>query len=195
MVSAMIPSLDDKDALVRENALYYIGNYARVDADVFKAIPEICKLALGDDEWRIRVGAVRVIARVLEANKDALDELTVYDEWTGKDCTLRKHIMHVLEDILIGDPVAEVRSHAARAFGFVDESSREDATYILLKALRDVDSDVRGSAARALGKIGDQSVLGELSRIAFDPNEKEMTAADAFCSFRRIIRRLCGQDS
>jgi HEAT repeat protein len=88
-----------------------------------------------------------------------------------------------------------VRSAAARALGFVDESNRDDAIYLLLKALRDVDSDVRRGAALALGRIGDQSVLGELSRLAFDLNEEEMTATDAFCSFRRIIRRMSGSNS
>jgi HEAT repeat protein len=107
---------------------------------------------------------------------------------------MREYIMHVLEDSL-KDVMPVVRSAAATSLGFVDKSSRDDAIYLLLKALRDVDSDVRGSAARALGRIGDQSVLGELSRIAFDPNEEEMTATDAFCGFRRIIRRISGQDS
>jgi HEAT repeat protein len=194
MVSAMIPSLEDKDASVRLEAVLYIGNYVRVDEEALKAIPKIGELALGDEDWLIRREAVRVIARALEAKKEALDELTVYNDWTGKHYTMRKYIMYVLEGAL-KDVVPAVRSAAARGLGFVEESSRDDAIYLLLKALRDVDSDVRGSAARALGRIGDQNVLGELSRLAFDPNEEEMTATDAFCSFRCIIRRMSGSNS
>jgi len=194
MVSTMIPSLEDKDASVRLEAVVYIGNYVKVDEDALKAIPKIVELALGDEDWRIRKEAVRVIARAFEARKEALDDLTVYDDWTGNHYSMRKYIMYVLEDAL-KDVMPEVRSAAAKAFAFVDESSRGDAVYFLLKALRDVDSDVRGSAARALGKIGDQSVLGELARIMLDPNEEETTAIDALCSFRRIIRRMSGLDS
>jgi len=194
MVSDMIPNLEDKDASVRLEAVLYVGNYVRLDEDALKAISKIGELALGDEEWRIRKEAIRVIARVLEAKKDALDELTVYNNWTGKHYTMRKHILDVLEDAL-EDVMPAVRSAAAQALGFVDESSRDDAIYLLLKALRDVDSDVRSAAARALGRIGDQSVLGELSRLAFNPNEEEMTATDAFCSFRRIIRRMSASNS
>jgi len=194
MVSGMIPNLEDKDASVRLEAVLYIGNYVRVDEDALKAIPKIGELALGDEDWLVRREAVRVIARALESKKDALDELTVYNDWTGKHYSMRKYILDVLEDAL-KDVMPAVRSAAARALGFVDESNRNDAIYLLLKALRDVDSDVRGGAALALGRIGDQSVLGELSRLAFDLNEEEMTATDAFCSFRRIIRRMSGSNS
>ena len=194
MVSAMIPSLEDRDASIRLEAVLYIGNYVRVDEDALKAIPKIGELALGDEDWLVRREAVRVIARALEAKKDALDELTVYNDCTGKHYTMRKYILYVLEDAL-KDAVPAVRSAAARALGFVDESNRDDAIYLLLKALRDVDSDVRSGAALALGRIGDQSVLGELSRLAFDLNEEERTATDAFCSFRRIIRRMSGSNS
>jgi HEAT repeat protein len=194
MVREMIPNLEGKDADVRLEAVLYIGNYVRVDEDALKAIPKIGELALGDEDWLVRREAVRVIVRALEAKEGALDGLKVYDDWTGKYYTMREYIMRVLEDAL-KDVMPAVRSAAARALGFVDESNRDDAIYLLLKALRDVDSDVRRGAALALGRIGDQSVLGELSRLAFDLNEEEMTATDAFCSFRRIIRRMSGSNS
>ena len=194
MVSGMIPNLEDKDASVRLEAVLYIGSYVRVDEDALKAIPKIGELALGDEDWLVRREAVRVIARALEAKKNALDELIVYNDWTGKHYSMCKYILDVLEDAL-KDVMPAVRSAAVRALGFVDESNRNDAIYLLLKALRDVDSDVRSGAAVALGRIGDQSVLGELSRLAFDLNEEEMTATDAFCSFRRIIRRMSGSNS
>jgi HEAT repeat protein len=190
----MIPNLEGKDADVRLEAVLYIGNYVRVDEDALKAIPKIGELALGDEDWLVRREAVRVIVRALEAKEGALDGLKVYDDWTGKYYTMREYIMRVLEDAL-KDVMPAVRSAAATSLGFVDESSRDDATYLLLKALRDVDPSVRAAAARALGKIGDQSVLGDLARLMFDPNEEEMTATDAFCGFRRIIRRMSGQDS
>jgi HEAT repeat protein len=194
MVREMIPNLEGKDADVRLEAVLYIGNYVRVDEDALKAIPKIGELALGDEDWLVRREAVRVIVRALEAKEGALDGLKVYDDWTGKYYTMREYIMRVSEDAL-KDVMPAVRSAAARALGFVDESNRDDAIYLLLKALRDVDSDVRRGAALALGRIGDQSVLGELSRLAFDLNEEEMTATDAFCSFRRIIRRMSGSNS
>jgi len=194
MVREMIPNLEGKDADVRLEAVLYIGNYVRVDEDALKAIPKIGELALGDEDWLVRREAVRVIVRALEAKEGALDGLKVYDDWTGKYYTMREYIMRVLEDAL-KDVMPAVRSAAARALGFVDESNRDDAIYLLLKALRDVDSDVRSAAALALGRIGDQSVLGELSRLAFDLNEEERTATDAFCSFRLIIRRMSGSNS
>jgi HEAT repeat protein len=194
MVSGMIPNLEDEDASVRLEAVLYIGNYVRVDEDALKAIPKIGELALGDEDWLVRREAVRVIARALESKNDALDELTVYNDCTGKHYTMRKYILCVLEDAL-KDAMPAVRSATARALGFVDESNRDDAIHLLLKALRDVDSNVRRAAALALGRIGDQSVLGELSRLAFDANEEEMTATDSFCSFRRIILRMSGSNS
>ena len=194
MVREMIPNLEGKDADVRLEAVLYIGGYVGVDEEALKAIPKIGELALGDEDWLVRREAVRVIVRALEAKEGALDGLKVYDDWTGKYYTMREYIMRVLEDAL-KDVMPAVRSAAATSLGFVDESSRDDATYLLLKALRDVDPSVRAAAARALGKIGDQSVLGDLARLMFDPNEEEMTATDAFCGFRRIIRRMSGQDS
>jgi HEAT repeat protein len=194
MVREMIPNLESKDADVRLEAVLYIGNYVKRDEDAFKAVPKICKLALGDEDWVIRREAVRVLALALEAKKSALDEPAVYDDWTGKHYSMREYIMHVLEDAL-KDVVPAVRSAAATTLAYAGGSSRGDAIYLLLRALRDVDFDVRAAAARALGTIGDQSVLGELSRIVFDPNEEEVTAVDALCSFRRIIRRISGMDS
>jgi len=199
MVSAMILSLDAEDARVRANAARYIGDHARVDSDAIKALEKLCELALEDDDKTVRRESTRAIGRVLEADLTArrseLDEILVYDDRTSMSLSLREYVYLVLDYILRGDECPNVRSTAAWALGFADPSNYQEAASILLKALRDVDWDVRSCAACSLGKIGDHAVLGELARLAFDPRETKGAALSAFLSMREITRRLCGLDS
>ena len=199
MVSGMIFSLDSAEARVRANAASYIGDYALTDPDVIKAVQKLCELALGDDDRVVRREATRAIGRVLEAElkdrKKELDEILVYDDLTYMSMSLREYVYLVLDRVLRNDMSEEVRSTAAYALGFADPDNYQNAVSILLRALRDVDWDVRSCAAQSIGKMGDHSVLGELARLAFDPTEPKGSAISAFLAMREITRRMCGLDS
>jgi len=199
MVSGMISSLDSAEARVRANAARYIGDYALSDPDAIKALQKLCELALEDEDRVVRREATRAIGRVLEADlkdrKSELDEIIVYDDLTYMSFSLREYVYLVLDRVLRNDMSEEVRSTAAYALGFADPSNYQDAVSILIRALRDVDWDVRSCAAHSLGKIGDHSVFGELARLAFDPTETKGAALSAFLAMREITRRMCGLGS
>ena len=196
MVSGMIFSLDSAEARVRSNAARYIGDYALSDPDALKALQKLCELALEDDDKSVRREATRAIGRIIEADlkdrKSELDEIIVYDDLTYMSMSLREYVYLVLDRVLRNDVSSEVRSTAAYALGFADPDNYQDAVSILIRALRDVDWDVRSCAAQSIGKIGDHSVLGELARLAFDPTEPKGSAISAFLAMREINRRLYG---
>ena len=199
MVSCMISSLDSAEARVRANAARYIGDYALSDPDAVKALQKLCELALEDDDKSVRREATRAIGRILEADlkdrKSELDEILVYDDLTYMSMSLREYVYLVLDRVLRNDMSEEVRSTAAYALGFADPDNYQNAVSILIRALRDVDWDVRSCAAHSLGKMGDHGVLGELARLAFDPTETKGAALSAFLSMREITRRMCGLGS
>lgn len=128
-VARLAQQLRSADVAERREAARLLGEHTAADAR------EALLVALDDEDWDVRLEAIRSAARI-----GLRDHVPVLIDW-------------------LNDPVADARVAAAEALGVLRES-RAEAT--LIRALGDNDAKVRMAAAVALGKLGSAEALTPL---------------------------------
>ena len=132
VVDSLVRLLASDDNTLRMTAIRVLGRMDRTtDEPLF--------LALRDDRWKVRVGAVNALAH--HTSSDAI-------------------ISHLLT--LLDDAHLAVRSASARALG---RHGSPKATDRLIATLQDSEWVVRKSVAKALGRIGDSRATAPLIEI------------------------------
>lgn len=128
-VARLTQQLRSEDVTQRREAARLLGEHTAADAR------EALLVALDDEDWDVRLEAIRSAARV-----GLRDHVPVLIDW-------------------LNDPVADARVAAAEALGVLREA-RAEAT--LIRALGDNDAKVRTAAAVALGNLGSAKAVTPL---------------------------------
>jgi hypothetical protein len=112
--------------------------------------------ALADDDWLVRMKAVKVLARTVEpSDKRAVEPL-----------------IHALRD-----EHEDIRATAAEALGKLGDTRAFDS--LLLALQKDWNEDVRKNAAYALGELGDTRAVETLIAHAFKIDWREYSVCDS----------------
>jgi len=156
-VPALITALKDVDRGVRESAAGAIGKIG-VNDEQFETIVRMLKEG---KTWKERHGAVRALSelkniKTIPALITALKDEEIVVQWTaaeviGKIGVNDEQFETIIKMLKEGE-TKEEREGAATALG---ELKNVKAVPNLITALKDVNPDVRESAAEAIGKIGE----------------------------------------
>jgi hypothetical protein len=181
-VRGLIGALDDPHEEVRAAAVDALGRIADP-----RAVPEL--LARLPDESRHQ--RTRLVEALRSQGPSIVTALLEYVRTYPNDTALTIDVLGMsgatgaLSELLAwsGHPDTAVRVAALRAIGSIGLDDR--SYYYALRGLEDVDAEVRGMAARALGRSGRQSAVPYLARRLDD---EWVVAAHAATGLRRLGR-------
>jgi HEAT repeat protein len=171
-----------------------IGPLANIGSD---ALPELDK-ALKDNDERVRLGAVKALARIAEVEGASASVPRLLTALGDKSNEIKSVALEVLLDLkskfqnaapfiaLLKSANAKVRWQAVEALGRLDT---DDPAVVpaLIEALGDVDATVRSNAVRSLGAAGSRArpAVPRLINVfrTFDPESEK----NSFTNIRRDI--------
>jgi HEAT repeat protein len=192
VVPALTVGLGDKDSRLRAEAAEDLGQIGRAARS---AIPRL-RRSLRDPDGRVRIHAATALARIEPGNPVAIAALV--KTLKSQDDNLRaaaaaalgelrapsRFVISALQEVLLHDRKAEVRSVTVFALGQIGAESRrpEKAAVMLAQALKhDRDGHVRSWSVRALRSLGPAGkvAIPVLRRALNDANVSvSMDAAD-----------------
>jgi HEAT repeat protein len=155
-LAALSNQLDSRNATVRRNAAWAIGELTNmVPGERAGAVPQLITLLGDSDEW-VRMAAARALGEVRDGRALELLVATLGDDnwhvrelavWALSEMKDKRAVM-ALGNVLLSDARVEVRRGAAEALG---EIRSAEALPYLKQALND--SEVRAKAAWAIEEI------------------------------------------
>jgi beta-lactamase regulating signal transducer with metallopeptidase domain/HEAT repeat protein len=155
-LAALSNQLDSRNATVRRNAAWAIGELTNmVPGERAGAVPQLITLLGDSDEW-VRMAAARALGEVRDGRALELLVATLGDDnWRVRELAVwalsemkDKRAVMALGNVLLSDARVEVRRGAAEALG---EIRSAEALPYLKQALND--SEVRAKAAWAIEEI------------------------------------------
>ena len=162
----------DSDA-VRRRAAQMLGDVGTLTDD--EVIETLIRLALDDDDGRVRGQAVDALA---EIDQEALERLLAEELGVDPDSADWAAVRAFAEALGANRP--EFRMAAASALGRIGD---EDGVRPLVRRLSDPDERVRQRVCYALGRIGDPRAVDQLTEQLDDEAERvRQAAADALAS-------------
>jgi len=197
-VLALSQALGDSDALVRHAAADSLGRYGEFAGSAADAL----RKALKDAEPEVRGAAAAALGGLGAPAASSIPELTalaqrdqsaVRDKATHALSRLALHIEPAISALLslLVDENADSRRRAAVALGGAARSNSkgiEAALKPLFGALEDESQFVRGSAAQALGSLGQCAVPGLVSRLGDSRPRVRRLAAIALAEAGRRLQ-------
>jgi HEAT repeat protein len=165
-VGPLVAALADEDWLVRTSSAVALGQLG----DLRAVVP--LTASLSDAELQVRLDATEALGKL--GDPDAIDAVTARLNDPAEHELVRAQAAGVLGQLVsgevfapllnaLGDPSIEVRCQALYALA---ESAGPAAVELLLARTTDPDTCIRDAAVHALGRVGDESLIPLLERIA-----------------------------